>query len=115
MTMSPGEIVLIPLIQFGGGLSKLRPALLLASLPGPYQTHLVCGISTQLHQQVPDWDELIQPSDADFSSSGLHHASIIRLSYLHATDPTEIVGAIGQISAARLDQLLTRLADHLHP
>jgi mRNA interferase MazF len=115
MTITPGDIVLIPLSQIGGGASKLRPTLLLASLPGPYRTHLVCGISTQLHQQEPDWDELIQPGDADFPSSGLHRASIIRLSYLHATDPTEIVGAIGQISAARLDQLLTRLANHLHP
>jgi mRNA interferase MazF len=115
MTMTPGEIVLIPLSQFGGGASKLRPALPLAQLPGPYQTHLVCGISTQLHQQMPDWDEIIQPGDADFSSSGLHRSSIIRLSNLHATDATEIAGWIGQISTARLDQLLTRLAEHLHP
>jgi len=115
MTLSPGEVVLIPLSQFSGGPSKLRPALLLALLPGPYQTHLVCGISIQLHQQVPDWDELIQPSDADFPSSGLHRASIIRLSYLHATDPTKFTGAIGQIDATRLNRLLIRLADHLHP
>jgi mRNA interferase MazF len=72
MTLSPGDVVLIPLSQFSGGPAKLRPALLLASLPGPYQTQLVCGVSTQLHQQVPDWDELIQPGDADFPSSGLH-------------------------------------------
>jgi hypothetical protein len=48
--MKAGEIVLIRLAQFGGGAQKLRPALLLATLPGPYQTHLVCGISTQLSQ-----------------------------------------------------------------
>jgi mRNA interferase MazF len=115
MSFSPGDIVLIPLPQFAGGPPKLRPALLLASLPGPYQTHVVCGISTQLHQRVPDWDELIQPGDADFASSGLHRASIIRLSYIHATDPTELAGVIGQIEPARLDRLLTRLAGHLHP
>ena len=48
--MKAGEIVLIRLPQFGGGAQKLRPALLLATLPGPYQTHLVCGISAQLSQ-----------------------------------------------------------------
>ncbi len=53
MTFSPGDVVLIPLSQFSGGPAKLRPALLLASLPGPYQTQFVCGVSTQLHQQVP--------------------------------------------------------------
>src|SRR5271157_3321247 len=31
MTFSPGDVVLIPLSQFSGGPSKLRPALLLAS------------------------------------------------------------------------------------
>jgi hypothetical protein len=32
---------------------------------------LVCGISTQLRQTVADFDEIIEPSDADFKSSGL--------------------------------------------
>jgi hypothetical protein len=63
--MKASDIVLIPLSQFAGGPPKLRPALLLSMLPGPYQTHLVCGISTQLHHQQPGWDELIQPGDSD--------------------------------------------------
>ena len=96
-----GSDTALPILRRAG---QLRPALLLASLPGPYQTQLVCGVSTQLHQQVPDWDELIQPGDRDFPSSGLHRASIIRLSYLHATDPTEFAGAIGQVDATRLDR-----------
>ena len=65
--MKAGEVVLIRLTQFAGGAQKLRPALLLALLPGPYQTHLLCGISTQLSHLRPDWDELIQPGDIDFS------------------------------------------------
>ena len=64
MSFSSGDVVLIPLSQFADGPRKLRPALILASLPGPYQTNLVCGISTQLQQQVPDWDEVIQPGDS---------------------------------------------------
>ncbi len=92
--MTPGDVVLIPLVQFAGGPPKLRPALVLSALPGPYQSLLVCGISTQLHQQQPDWDELIQPGDADFPSSGLRRGSIVRLSYLHSTDPNEVSGVI---------------------
>jgi hypothetical protein len=52
--MKAGEAVLISLAQFAGGAQKLGPALLLATLPGPYQTHLVCGISTQLAQRRHD-------------------------------------------------------------
>ncbi|MBI3465661.1 MAG: type II toxin-antitoxin system PemK/MazF family toxin [Planctomycetes bacterium] len=56
--MNPGEIVLIRLPQTGGAASKLRPALVLSNLLGPYQNVLLCGISTQLHQLQPGWDEL---------------------------------------------------------
>jgi mRNA interferase MazF len=93
--LKPGDVVLIQLPQIGGGTPKLRPALLLASLPGPYQNLLLCGISSQLHQLQANWDELVQPGDADYAASGLHRASIIRLSYLYAADPSEVSGAIG--------------------
>jgi len=54
--VSPGDVVLIALTQFAGAAPKLRPALLLAELPGPYQNLLLSGISTQLHQLEPQWD-----------------------------------------------------------
>ena len=113
--MSPGDVVLISLTQFGGTNAKLRPALLLADLPGPYQNLLLCGISTQLHQIEANWDEVVHSTDADFASSGLHRDSLIRLSYLHAADPTEIAGVIGSIELGRLQRLRQRLSDHLRP
>jgi mRNA interferase MazF len=113
--VSPGDVVLISLPQLGGGAAKLRPALLLADLPGPYQNLLLCGISTQLQQIQPNWDELIQPGDADFAASGLHQASVIRLSYLYAADPSEIAGKIGSIDTSRLQRLRQRLSDHVRP
>ena len=39
--MNHGDVVLIPLPQFAGGANKLRPALVLASLPGTYQNVLL--------------------------------------------------------------------------
>jgi mRNA interferase MazF len=113
--VNPGDVVLISLPQIGGGQPKLRPALVLSGLPGPYQSLLICGISTQLHQQQSNWDELLQPGDADFTVSGLRRASIVRLSYLYAADPSELAGAIGHIDGARLQRLCQRLSDHLKP
>ncbi len=113
--MTPGDVVLLPVPQVGGGSPKLRPALLLASLPGPYQNLLICGLSTQAQQLQADWDELVQPGDADYAASGLHRASAIRLSYLYAAERKEIAGVIGRVDATRLERLLTRLADHLRP
>lgn len=80
--MNPGDVVLIPLTQFAGAAPKLRPALLLASLPGAYQNLLLCGISTQIQKLTPDWDELLSSTDSDYPASGLHRDSAVRLSYL---------------------------------
>ena len=113
--MNPVDVVLIPLPQLGGAVPKLRPALLLADLPGPYQNLLLCGISTQLHHLQGNWDELVDAGDADYANSGLHQPSVIRLSYLYAADPSEIAGVIGVIDPSRLDRLRQRLSDHLRP
>jgi mRNA interferase MazF len=113
--LKPGDVVLIQLPQIGGGQHKLRPALLLAALPGPYQNLLLCGISTQLHQLQANWDELVQPGDGDYAASGLHCASIVRLSYLYAADPSEVSGVIGRIDPARFQRLRQRLSDHFRP
>jgi mRNA interferase MazF len=111
--MKPGDIVLIPLPQVMGGPFKLRPALLLANLPGPFQNALVCGVSTQLQGFQRGWDEMLSPGDADFSATGLHRTSAVRLSYLYAAEAREISGVIGRISVQRLDELLGRLVRHL--
>ena len=108
--MNTGDVVLIPLAQVGGGPAKMRPALVLAPLPGPYQHVLICGISTQMHDLRPDWDELLDSGDPDFAGSGLHRASAIRLSYLYAANSREIAGAIGHIAQERLQRLRARLA-----
>lgn len=111
--MRPGDVVLIELPQVGGGLPKLRPALVLAELPGPYQNILICGISTRFQDLLPDWDEVIDEADEDYPESGLHRASAVRLSYLYATEQREILGTIGRVDAKRLHRLAARLADRL--
>ncbi|MEN6451275.1 MAG: type II toxin-antitoxin system PemK/MazF family toxin [Thermoguttaceae bacterium] len=108
--MKPGDVVLIRLPQASGGPLKLRPALVLAELPGPFQSLLISGISTRLRDLQPDWDESIGPGDADYAASGLHEQSAIRLSYLYAADLHEISGVIGRIDASRLQRLRARLA-----
>jgi mRNA interferase MazF len=111
--MRPGDVVLIRLPQTGGGLPKLRPALVVALLPGPYQDVLICGISTQLHLLHPDWDELVQSTDADFAASSLHATSSIRLSYLYSAESGEITGTIGRVDPTRVQRLRSRLREQL--
>lgn len=108
-----GDIALASLPQ-ADGIIKPRPAALLRQMP-PFDDWLVCGISTQLQQRVVDFDELIEPSDADFADSGLKAASIIRLGFLPTIPTRRFHGVVGSISPERLQRLLQRLSDYLQP
>ena len=72
--MNEGDITLTPLSQADGRV-KNRPVLLLRQMP-PFGDWLVCGVSTQLRQQVVDFDELVHDQDSDFAVSGLKTSSL---------------------------------------
>jgi mRNA interferase MazF len=78
-----------------------------------YHDLLVCGISTQLHKRVKDFDEIISPVDTDFESSGLLAESLIRLGFLAILPRNSILGSIGSISTERHRRLLKTLSDYL--
>lgn len=111
--MTPGEIVLLRLPQPDLLPGKLRPVLVVSELPGPFGDVLVCGISSQLHQAVPQWDERLTPADPNFTTSGLKVASVIRLNWLAAVNPSVSVGTLGTITPDRLSRLRQRLSDQL--
>ena len=111
--MKEGDVVLALLPQSDGHV-KARPAVVLARMPG-FGDLLVCGISTQLRQQVAGFDEVIGPSDGDFVSSGLKAASLIRLAFLAALPASGFAGAIGAISPERRQRLVRKLCDYLRP
>jgi mRNA interferase MazF len=105
-----GQIVLFHFPQTDLAQSKSRPALLLGRLPGKHDNWLICMISTQSRQAVPHFDEMIQVGDEDFPSSGLKSASVIRLGRLAVVEGGILMGAIGQVSVARLRRLKGSLA-----
>jgi mRNA interferase MazF len=109
--MKEADIVLTPIPQADGKI-KNRPVILLRELP-PYQDFLVCGVSTQLHQQVEGFDDIISPCDPDFAVSGLRSQSLIRLSFLAVLPRNQIIGSIGAISSERHQRLLKTLSDYL--
>ena len=109
--MNEGDVVLTPIPQADGG-TKNRPAVVLRALP-PYRDLLVCGVSTQLHQQVEGFGERIVTSDDDFAGSGLRADSLIRLGFLAVLPSRTILGSIGSVSPTRHKRLLKRLSDYL--
>src|SRR6266496_1752243 len=101
--MKPGDVILTPLPQADGVL-KNRPAVALCQMP-PFGDWLVCGISTQLHQQVAEFDELVQVADSDFAASGLKAASLVRLGFLAVMPASKFLGVVGSISDERRARL----------
>lgn len=109
--MQEADVVLTPIPQ-ADGKTKNRPVILLRELP-PYQDFLVCGVSTQLNQQVMGFDDIIASTDPDFITSGLRSDSLIRLGFLAVIPRKQIIGSIGKISPERHQQLLKTLSNYL--
>jgi mRNA interferase MazF len=95
--MKPGDIVLIRFPQADLKAGKLRPALVVAVAPSQHADLLLAMISSRIYQVVPDFDEIIDPSDSDYATTGLKVRSVVRLARL------------GNISPKRLQQI----RDHL--
>ena len=109
--MKEGDVVIVAMPQADGGV-KNRPTIILREMP-PFQDVLVCGVSTQLRQEVKDFDEIIAPTDSDFLASSLVGKSLIRLGFLTVVPQSQIVGVIGAISLERHRRLLKKLSDYL--
>ena len=77
--MKAADIVLTTIPQ--DNQQKLRPVLILKILP-KYNDLLVCAVSSQLHQLIPDFDLILEDTHPAFSDSGLRVSSIFRLGNL---------------------------------
>ena len=97
--MKPGDVVIVAMPQADGTI-KNRPAIILREMP-PFRDTLLCGVSTQLHQEARGFDEIIAPADSDFAASSLRGKSLIRLGFLTVAPQTQIVGVIGSIAPER--------------
>ncbi len=109
--MNEGDVILIPLPQSDGKV-KNRPAVILRKMPS-HGDFLICGVSTQLHQCVTGFDQIIKKEDVDFSRSGLIADSLIRLGFLAVIPSKRVMGSIGAISAERHRHLLKSLSEYL--
>ncbi|MGZ5026687.1 MAG: type II toxin-antitoxin system PemK/MazF family toxin [Methylobacter sp.] len=92
---------------------KLRPALILRQLPGKFDDWLICMISSQLHQVIPDLDEIIDSEDADFQQTGLKQSSLIRAGRLAVVGGDILIGKLGVIDTIRLNKIRTNIVKWL--
>lgn len=111
--MNPGDVVLIRFPQADLQPGKLRPALVVALAPGRHADVLLALISSRTYQAVPQFDEIVDPSDVDYAATGLKARSVVRLARLASVETAVINARLGSISAKRLRQIRKRLATWL--
>lgn len=105
-----GRVVLFRFPQTDQLPGKLRPALVIRKIPGSYGDWLICMISSQLSQQIPEFDEIIKEKAADFEQSGLKTSSVIRISRLAVVNKNDLLGSIGNIGLERLISIKKKLS-----
>ncbi len=109
----PGTITLIRFPQTDLAAGRLRPALILAKIPGPYDDWLICMISSRLRQHAEPLDEIVDTEDSDFARSGLKVRSVFRVGRLAVVEESLLEGVLGEISSDRLRRIRERLATWL--
>jgi mRNA interferase MazF len=108
--IAEGQVVLLRFPQTDLGDGKLRPALVLRRMPGPFDDWLICMLSTRLQRATPGLDEVIRESDPDFAQTGLKTASLVRVTRLAVVATARVEGRLGQVASQRLERLRRRLA-----
>ena len=103
--MKEGNIVLAELPQVTGT-PKGRPVVVLRQMPG-YGDFLVCGLSSQIRQYLPGFDEVLFPD----STNGLRVTSVVRLGFIDVLPAAQFFGQLGIIPDSLLGTLRTRLVD----
>ena len=111
--MKPGDIVLIRFPQTDLTAGKLRPALVVAIAPGYHGDLLLALITSRTVQAVPNFDEIVDPSDPDYAVAGLKVRSVVRLARLATVETSVINACLGNISPDRLQQIKKRLTGWL--
>jgi mRNA interferase MazF len=106
-----GQIVLFKFPQTDQIQGKLRPALIIRQIPSSYDDWLICMISSQLSQLIPDFDEIIREEDKDFEKSGLKVSSVIRLSRLAVVNRKVLLGSVGSIDSTRFVSIRQKLSE----
>jgi mRNA interferase MazF len=106
MSLQKGDIVLVPFPFTDLSGTKLRPGLVLwIDTIGDDVT--LCFISSQNISSLSPEEFILEPSDPDFTSTGLRVASKVRVTRITTIERRLITRRIGKLGASQIQQLNT--------
>ena len=109
--MTPGDIVLVHM-PTRKGTGKKRPALVLM-VTEPFGDLVVCGISSQTRNEVPEFDIILNKQEEGFQQTGLKQDSLFRLGYITTVAKHFVPGKIGQLPEAIFSEVVKRIKGKL--
>lgn len=110
--MTKGKIVLVPFPFDDLSSSKLRPAICLTNPIGPHRHVVLAFITSQIPDDVLETDIVLKSDRKNFSKTGLHVSSTIRLHRLMTVTTSIIQRELGRLSPemeAEVNQKLREL------
>ena len=108
MVFSKGDIVLTEFPFTDLSQTKLRPAVVLHAFPSRNEVTL-CFISSQNVSNLAFDEFAIEPSDAEFSITGLRVLSKVRVTRITTLDRQLIVRRLGKLGTQQMQQLNGRM------
>ena len=108
MTLSKGDVVLVPFPFTDLSQTKLRPAIVLwVDAVGNDIT--LCFVSSQNITSLSSEEFLLDPADSEFIGTGLKIASKVRVARMVTLERCYIVRRIGKLAEGQIQQLNTSL------
>ncbi len=109
-SMIKGKLVLVPFPFDDLSSAKLRPALCLTNPISPYHHVVLAFITSRIPGEILDTDIIIDSKKDDFSITGLHVSSTIRLHRLMTVTTSLIQRELGNLSS----QMEVEVSKKLH-
>jgi mRNA interferase MazF len=103
-----GDVVTVPFPFSDLSATKIRPALVVATLEGTSDV-ILCQITSQF---VRDSDAILLTAD-DFTEGSLRHISNVRPNRLFTADSNLILNRVGRITEVRMDVITDTIIEIL--
>jgi mRNA interferase MazF len=107
--MTKGKVVLVPFPFDDLSTTKVRPAVCLTDPVGPYRHIILAFITSQIPPDLLETDVVLDSSQVDFSATGLHMSSTIRLHRLMTVATSLIQRELGELSPRMQNELVDKL------
>jgi mRNA interferase MazF len=112
--MTKGKVVLVPFPFDDLSATKVRPALCLTNPVGKHSHIILAFITSQIPTNLLETDIVLDSSHPDFTASGLHKPSTIRLDHLMTVRKSLIQRELGTLSSDIQDQIAQKLCKLLN-